>query len=93
MGAAYSYCGRIESASERFRRPHTAVCSYGAAVGYRKTLKLQIYAQCAFAMPLPYAEWYTTEGRGRGLWEDRAGLPGTADRVQLSLNHPGAGWR
>jgi len=73
---------RIESTSERFRRPHTAVCSYGAAVGYRKTLKWEIYAQCALAMPLPYAEWSTTEGRGP--WENGPGY-----QVQLTvLNCP-----
>jgi len=46
-----------------------------------------IYAQCALALPLPHAEWYTTAGTEGG----QAGLLGTPDRVQLSLNHLSAG--
>jgi len=56
---------------------------------YRPThIKRLIYGQCSLAVPLPLVEWYTTGGAEGG----QAGLLGTPDRVQLSLNHLAAGW-
>ena len=73
-----------------FRTPHISVCSCRASLRLAQHIKRLIYAQCVLVMPLP-----TSNGirlGWAGMWGTvLAGLPSTADRIQLSLNHLGAG--